>query len=155
MYVRASAVKFFPRRRFNERWNEVIYRGRINEETVVPGDFGRQWRPTKPTVTIAPGYPGRSPIVARNPDPADAGLERPTPVMIGGPTPVFIRIPRPTVIRIDPVTYSVRTPPNINARGVQTNPYFVLKPAPIRCQGSAKGFDTNYRICMYGHVIVW
>jgi hypothetical protein len=76
--------------------------------------FWRQRRPTRIVVAVAPIDPGRRPLVAGHPVPAEASLECPTTVVVDDPAPIGFDIvgdpvPAP-LIGINPVPVSVWTP---------------------------------------------
>src|SRR6266478_3104244 len=64
---------------------------------------------------MVPGHPGRGPHCLRNPKPADAWLEIPSAVMIGGPTPRFVTHPVPSVIGALPMPIGIGTPIGFHA----------------------------------------
>src|SRR5437870_8038464 len=63
-----------------------------------------------------PGHPGRGPHGLRNPKPADACLEIPSAVMVGGPTPRFVAHPVPSGVGALPMPIGIGPPIGFNAR---------------------------------------
>jgi len=77
--------------------------------------------PAGVVVAIAPVDPGRSPFIARHPEPAECTLECPTAIVKGDPAPIGFDIvgnpvPAP-FIRINPVPVLIRTPVRRHAPG--------------------------------------
>jgi hypothetical protein len=133
--LKRDVVSAQPRRHDETRLDE----GPIRRFVVVFIDhvIGRQRRPADISVATAPIDPGRTPIVARHPEPSEAALENPAAIVIGHPAPIgFIIVGYPVpapVVGIDPVTDAIGTPaarPLI--RHPDVAPARVLPPFAIR-----------------------
>src|SRR6202521_6136529 len=79
-------------------------------EAGAEADLGRQWRPTDVAAAIAPGNPGRTPFVARDPLPAVVGVIGPAAIVIGGPTEGLVGHPGPAVVGHHPAAGHVGAP---------------------------------------------
>ena len=80
--------------------------------------FRRQGGPADEVGVVPPGNPGRSPGIARNPDPAVAFEESPAAVVIGGPAVGLIGNPGPALIGVRPAADGVGPPAGRRAGGL-------------------------------------
>src|SRR3954464_2926726 len=99
----------------------------LGEVLLTHGDPGRgrvtvdvsarpERRPGAVAVAVAPGYPGRAPHPAGNPEPARSGGEAPAAVVVGRPAPGIFGHERPAPLGQDPVAVPVRAPSGGNGR---------------------------------------
>ena len=70
----------------------------------------RQWRPANIIFIGAPGDPGRSPFIARHPDPTDFAQPHPTAVVIRRPAKWLVRNPGPAGVAVGPAAFGIGTP---------------------------------------------
>src|SRR6185312_2233109 len=71
---------------------------------------GGQRSPADVVVAFLPGDPGRSPVVAGNPGPADLRVLIPAAVVVGRPSIRLVGEPGPTLVAPDPVTGLIAAP---------------------------------------------
>lgn len=82
----------------------------VDAAAPIEARFGRQRRPADIILARAPGDPGRRPLIARHPDPADGLQPHPAPVMISRPAERLVGNPGPASIAINPATFGVGAP---------------------------------------------
>jgi len=74
-------------------------------------------RPTIIPAILAPGDPGRRPIVSRHPYPSIGVVVEPVAIMESGPTPAIVGDPGPSIFRIHPMTTgAIRTETGADSR---------------------------------------
>jgi hypothetical protein len=86
-----------------------LYRGIPRAAAPCKG-FGRQGRPADVAGAFAPCHPGRRPLTAGHPHPANSAQLRPTPVVIASPSERLTGNPRPALIRERPAPAGVWPP---------------------------------------------
>src|SRR5207249_10798334 len=87
-------------------------------------------------VGAGPEYdPGRTPDIAGDPDPADAGIEGPGSIVVGNRPPIVVGHPGPAHVCINPMPVIVRIPARlVDARLPDMTVLTLNHPASVRAQ---------------------
>ena len=88
----------------------IVIRPIVDAGALIESRFRGQRRPADVIVALPPRNPSRCPLLARNPNPADAAQTRPTSVVISGPPEWLFGNPSPAGVGVNPATVRVRTP---------------------------------------------
>ena len=118
-----------------------VRRGVIGD---VDGEARTERRPADVLRAVAPGHPGRRPLVARDPDPSLVGVIGPSAVVVRRPSPRLVRDPQPSLVRPFPAAVVVGAPAGGDVRG-PPDPTIVRHrhPLTVRSQAVLEGVEAD------------